>query len=111
MSTLLLYVLLLTNPSSAQHSSSLPLKCKLLHTEDSFWFYKEQLVYESEQFILLQNFKGRTVTQVDMKTGELIRTTYIGEPYDPKYQILLGKCLDVSHTLKMWRLDDVPYEN
>ncbi|EEX94402.1 hypothetical protein VIA_001562 [Vibrio orientalis CIP 102891 = ATCC 33934] len=46
-----------------------------------------------------------------MKTGELIRTTYIGEPYDPKYQILLGECLDVEHTLKMWQLDDVPYDN
>jgi hypothetical protein len=110
MSTLLLYVLLLTNPAAGQ-SSSIPLKCELLHSADTFWFYKEQLVFQSEQFIILQNFKGRTVTQVDMKTGELIRTTYIGEPYDPKYQILLGECFDVEHTLKMWQLDDVPYDN
>jgi hypothetical protein len=110
MSTLLLYVLLLTNPAAGQ-SSSIPLKCELLHSADTFWFYKEQLVFQSEQFIILQNFKGRTVTQVDMKTGELIRTTYIGEPYDPKYQILLGECFDVGHTLKMWQLDDVPYDN
>lgn len=111
MSALLLSILLLSTPSSAPDSSSLPLKCKLLHTEDSFWFYKEQLVYESEQFILLQNFKGRTVTQVDMKTGELIRTTYIGDPYEPKYQILLGKCVDAPHTIKMWRLNEVPFDN
>lgn len=109
MSTLILYTLLLTSP--AQPSNSIPLKCTLLQTADTFWFYKEQLVYESEQFIILQNFKGRTVTQVDVKTTELIRTTYIGEPYDPKYQILMGKCFDVSHTLEMWKLTDVSYDD
>lgn len=111
MSSILLYVLLLTNPASGQQSGPLPLKYTLLQTADSFWFYKEQLVYESEQFIVLQNFKGRTVTQIDLKTGELIRTTYIGDPYDPKYQILLGKCTNPQHTIKMWRLTEVPYDN
>ncbi|KJY84518.1 hypothetical protein TW81_03040 [Vibrio galatheae] len=107
MSTLLLYVLLLTNPSSAQHSSSLPLKCKLLHSEDTFGFIKNN---SSDQFVILQNFKGRAVAQIDLKTEELIRTTYIGKPYEPKYQILLGKCDSVQHTLNMWQLNAVPYD-
>lgn len=110
MGTLLLAILLST-PNAGTTSASIPLKCTLLNTADTFWFYREQLVYESEQFIILQNFKGRTVTQVDMKTGELIRTTYIGDPYDPKYQILLGRCFDSAHTLEMWKLDSVPYDN
>ena len=48
---------------------------------------------------------------MDLKTNELIRTTYIGEPYDPKYQILLGLCDKTKHTVEMWKLKQVPYDN
>ncbi|AXT70701.1 hypothetical protein [Vibrio sp. dhg] len=89
-----------------------PLECRLTDTpEDHFLFYRDQMVYHSEQFVIFQNFKGRVVTQVDLKTGELIRTTYIGEPFEPKYQILFGSCPDVSYTLQIWILSDVPYDN
>ncbi|MCG9776076.1 hypothetical protein L1D49_22690, partial [Vibrio diabolicus] len=61
-----------------------PLECELTETpQDHFLFYREQMVYHSEQFVIFQNFKGRVSTQVDVKTGELIRTTYIGEPFKP----------------------------
>ncbi|WP_295904001.1 hypothetical protein [uncultured Vibrio sp.] len=89
---------------------SLPLKCQLLDTQDHFWFYKEQIVYHSDQFAVFQNFKGRVVTQVDLKTNELIRTTYIGDPFDPEYQILLGKCQSAKHTLEMWAMNQTPYD-
>ncbi|MCG9595294.1 hypothetical protein L1D15_01015 [Vibrio sp. Isolate25] len=111
MSPLLLHLLLLTTPAPTVDASALPLKCRLLHTADNFWFYREQMVYESEQFVIFQNFKGRVVTQVDLKTNELIRTTYIGKPYDPKYQILLGLCDKSKHTVEMWKLKQVPYDN
>lgn len=89
-----------------------PLKCQLTDTpQDHFQYYYEQMVYKSEQFVIFQNFKGRVSTQVDLKTGELIRTTYIGEPFKPKYQILFGFCPNVSQTLKMWMLSQVPYDN
>lgn len=108
MNTLILYALLLSTPSPTVDASALPLKCHLLNTADNFWFYKEQMVYKSNQFAIFQNFIGRTVTQVDLRTSELIRTTYIGDPYDPKYQILMGRCVDTSHVLKMWELSDNP---
>ncbi|MGR5068165.1 MULTISPECIES: hypothetical protein [Vibrio] len=89
-----------------------PLKCQLTDTpQDHFLYYYEQMVYQSEQFLIFQNFKGRVSTQVDLKTGELIRTTYIGEPFTPKYQILFGFCPNVSQTLQMWMLSQVPYDN
>ncbi|MDV6250903.1 hypothetical protein [Vibrio sp. EA2] len=89
-----------------------PLECQLTDTPpDHFLFYRDQMVYHSEQFVIFQNFKGRVSTQVDIKTGELIRTTYIGEPFEPKYQILFGSCPDVSYTLQFWMLNEVPYDN
>ncbi|MEF1340806.1 hypothetical protein REH81_29255, partial [Vibrio rotiferianus] len=63
------------------------------------------------QFAIFQNFKGRVRTQVDLKTGELIRTTYIAEPFEPKYQILFGYCPNVSQVLQIWMLNEVPYDN
>ncbi|MDF2154675.1 hypothetical protein [Vibrio sp. CAU 1672] len=89
-----------------------PLECTLIDTpRDHFLFYREQMVYQSEQFLIFQNFKGRVSTQVDVKTGELIRTTYIGEPFTPKYQILFGHCDNVDETLQMWTLNEFPYDN
>ncbi|AXY01108.1 hypothetical protein D1115_07670 [Vibrio alfacsensis] len=89
-----------------------PLECQLTGTpQDHFLFYREQMVYHSEQFAIFQNFKGRVSTQVDLKTGKLIRTTYIGEPFIPKYQILFGDCPNVSQTLQIWMLSEVPYDN
>ncbi len=89
-----------------------PLECELTETpQDHFLFYREQMVYHSEQFVIFQNFKGRVSTQVDVKTGELIRTTYIGEPFKPKYQILFGTCPKVSQILQIWMLSEVPYDN
>ncbi|MBR9874303.1 hypothetical protein L3V31_07275 [Vibrio sp. J1-1] len=89
-----------------------PLACQLTDTpQDHFLFYRDQMVYHSEQFVIFQNFKGRVSTQVDIKTGELIRTTYIGAPFEPKYQILFGSCPDVSYTLQIWMLNEVPYDN
>ncbi len=52
---------------SAYGVDSTPLKCQLNDTTDQFWFYKEQLIYSSNQFVVFQNFKGRVVTQVDLK--------------------------------------------
>ncbi|MGP8304844.1 hypothetical protein [Vibrio sp. YIC-376] len=89
-----------------------PLECHLTDTpQDYFLFYRDQMIYHSEQFVIFQNFKGRVSTQVDLKTGELIRTTYIGESFDPQYQILFGSCPDVSYTLQLWMLNEVPYDN
>ncbi len=108
MNTLILYALLLSNPSPSVDAAALPLKCHLLTTADNFWFYKEQMIYKSDQFAIFQNFVGRAVTQVDLNTSELIRTTYIGDPYDPKYQILMGRCTDTDHVLTMWELSKKP---
>ncbi|WP_117234690.1 hypothetical protein [Vibrio maerlii] len=90
---------------------SKPLNCNLKETADTFLFYPEQLVYQSEQFAIFHNFKGRVVTQVDMKTNELIRTTYLGESYTPKYQILFGQCSNAVNTLEMWQLNQVPFDD
>lgn len=95
----------------AYGADSTPLKCQLNDTTDQFWFYKEQLVYSSNQFVVFQNFKGRVVTQVDLKTNELIRSTYLGDSYEPKYQILLGYCDNATHTLNMWSIDEVPLDS
>lgn len=111
MSRTLSYVLLglwLWTPVSL---ASLPMKCTLTSTTDHFWFYQEQLVFQSEQFIIFQNFKGRVVTQVDLKTGKFSRTTYIGEPFIPKYQMLFGSCEEPNHVLKMWQMSSFPYDN
>ncbi|WP_070969017.1 hypothetical protein [Vibrio sonorensis] len=111
MNSLILATLLLTTPADEDQLPTPPLKCMLLNSRDNFWFYKEQLVYESEQFALFHNFKGRVVTQIDLKSGEWIRTTYIGEPYDPKYQILLGYCNNPIETLKKWKRSETIYDN
>ncbi|MCK6264415.1 hypothetical protein KP803_14130 [Vibrio sp. ZSDE26] len=111
MNRLLLLFLLVSSSAFAAESGSLPLKCQLLDTSDHFWFYNEQIVYKSDQFAVFQNFKGRVVTQIDLKTNELIRTTYIGDPFDPEYQILLGKCDDALHVLDMWAMNQLPLDN
>ncbi|TON68840.1 hypothetical protein CGH51_19000, partial [Vibrio parahaemolyticus] len=81
-----IFALLLLAPHVQGMQSLKPLECKLTETpQDHFLFYREQMVYHSEQFVIFQNFKGRVSTQVDVKTGKLIRTTYIGEPFEPKY--------------------------
>lgn len=91
--------------------ASLPLKCTLDATKDHFWYYQEQLVYQSEQFVIFQNFKGRVVTQVDLKTTKFSRTTYIGEPFIPRYQILFGICEEPNHVLRMWQMSSVPFDD
>ncbi|MFG0476929.1 hypothetical protein [Vibrio sp. YQ_10] len=107
-----IFALLLLAPHVQGMQSLKPLECKLTETpQDHFLFYREQMVYHSEQFVIFQNFKGRVSTQVDVKTGELIRTTYIGELFEPKYQILFGFCRDISQTLQIWMLSEVPYDN
>lgn len=110
MNAIIFAVLLLTTPASSTGPNSLPLKCELLESSDTFLFYREQMVYRSEQFVIFQNFKGRVVTQVDVKTGELIRTTYLGKSYQPNYQILKGKCDETIHILDFWLLDEVPFD-
>ncbi len=90
--------------------SATPMKCTLSGSADHFWFYQEQLVYESNQFVIFQNFKGRVVTQVDLKTNQLIRTTYIGEPFEPEYQILRGSCKDAAHVLNFWTMSKTPFD-
>ncbi|GAL19119.1 hypothetical protein [Vibrio maritimus] len=92
---------------SGNAHAELPLKCQLNTTADQFWFYQEQLVFKSSQFVIFQNFKGRVVTQVDLKTGKFSRTTYIGEPFIPKYQMLFGTCEEPNHVLKMWHMSSV----
>ncbi|HCH5320621.1 hypothetical protein [Vibrio parahaemolyticus] len=107
-----IFALLLLAPHVQGMQSLKPLECKLTETpQDHFLFYREQMVYHSEQFVIFQNFKGRVSTQVDVKTGKLIRTTYIGEPFEPKHQILFGFCPDISQTLQIWMLSEVPYDN
>lgn len=108
MNSIIFAVLLLTTPASATGPNSLPLKCELLETADTFLFYPEQMVYRSEQFVLFQNFKGRVITQVDVNTGDLIRTTYLGKTYEPNYQILKGRCKETVHILDFWQLDQAP---
>ncbi|WP_260260513.1 hypothetical protein [Vibrio intestinalis] len=111
MSSILLSMLLLTTPVQPAASNTLALKCTLLETPDQFLFYYEQMVYRSEQFVIFQNFKGRVVTQVDLKTGELIRTTYLGEDYLPNYQILLGQCHDAPHVIELWTLGQNTFDH
>ncbi|GAB2646544.1 hypothetical protein [Vibrio panuliri] len=110
MNSFVLTVLLLTTSPASTGPDSLPLKCELLETKDTFLYYRPQKIYQSEQFVLFQNFKGRVISQVDLKTGEMIRTTYLGDNYDPNYQILKGRCKEVNHTLDFWALDQVSYD-
>ncbi len=54
----ILSALLLAFSSNAQQSLK-PLECQLIDTpQDHFLFYREQMVYHSEQFAIFQNFKG-----------------------------------------------------
>ncbi|WP_436317804.1 hypothetical protein [Vibrio agarivorans] len=87
-------------PSLAAMSYSL--NCTLKESDDRFIYFPTQLIYHSEQFAVFHNFKGRVVTQVDLKTNQMIRTTYIGEPFEPEYQILFGVCENANHTLSLW---------
>ncbi|WP_162063822.1 hypothetical protein [Vibrio taketomensis] len=110
MKSLIFSMLLLTTSPESTGPDSLPMKCLLLDSKDTFLFYRSQLVYGSEQFVIFQNFKGRVVSQVDMKTGEMIRTTYLGHEFKPSYQILKGRCDEVQHVLEFWSLDQVPFD-
>ncbi len=97
--------LLLSMPLFA--ATNFGLKCQLSETQDHFVFYPAQLVYQSEQFALFHNFKGRVVTQVDLKTNQMVRTTYLGSEYTPRYQILFGQCDKVQETLSLWTREQV----
>lgn len=110
MNGLIFSILLLTTSPSSTGPDSLPLKCVLLETQDNFLYYRPQRIYQSDQFVLFQNFKGRVVSQVDLKTGEMIRTTYLGDTFKPSYQILKGRCSEVQHTLDFWALDQMPFD-
>ncbi len=74
MNTLILSVLLLSTPAPTVDASALPLKCRLLKTADNFWFYREQMIYKTDQFAIFQNFKGRAVTRSDPSRFENQRT-------------------------------------
>ncbi|QIA63644.1 hypothetical protein GT360_09005 [Vibrio astriarenae] len=87
---------------STQSAMSYSLSCTLKASNDRFVYFPEQLIYQSDQFAVFHNFKGRVVTQVDLKTDQMIRTTYIGEPFDPEYQILFGSCANANTTLSLW---------
>ncbi|GAM73928.1 hypothetical protein JCM19241_5124 [Vibrio ishigakensis] len=82
------------------------LHCMLSETQDHFIYYPSQLVYASEQFAIFQNFKGRVTTQVDLKTEQMHRTTFIGEPFDPEYQILKGHCKGVGKVIRGWQREN-----
>ncbi|NAX21655.1 hypothetical protein [Vibrio sp. V39_P1S14PM300] len=108
---LITLALLTISPITPAQFNTAPLRCELTDTADYFLFYQDQLVYQSDQFAIFQNFKGRVSSQVDLKTGELVRTTYIGEPFEPKIQILYGHCMNPQSTLKMWEMSKVPYND
>jgi hypothetical protein len=98
---------LIISPLQGMAAANFGLKCQLAETQDHFVFYPAQLIYHSEQFALFQNFKGRVVTQVDVKTSQMVRTTYLGSEYTPAYQILFGQCDKVKETLSLWRNEQV----
>lgn len=89
--------------SNVQAKGTDQLHCMLSDTQDHFIYYPSQLVYASEQFAIFQNFKGRVTTQVDLKTGQMHRTTFIGEPFNPEYQILKGQCEGVAKIIRGWQ--------
>ncbi|MDR9827709.1 hypothetical protein RCJ22_19085 [Vibrio sp. FNV 38] len=101
LSTLSITFLLFSSTVNASMSYSL--HCTLKETADTFIYFPEQLIYESNQFAVFHNFKGRVITQVDLKTLQMVRTTYIGEPFKPEYQILFGECPNAIHTLQLWK--------
>lgn len=110
MKSLIFSMLLLTTSPDSTGPDSLPMKCRLLDSQDTFLYYRSQLVYSSDQFVIFQNFKGRVVSQIDLKTGEMIRTTYLGEEFKPSYQILKGHCHDAPHILDFWSLDSITFD-
>lgn len=106
----ILITLVLLCMVTPQAYANLPIRCFLTDNKDHFLFYPEQQVYRSEQFVIFQNFKGRVVSQIDLKTGKFSRTTYIGEPFSPQYQILFGSCNKPNHVLNMWHMNSVPLD-
>ncbi|WP_428775127.1 hypothetical protein [Vibrio sp.] len=98
--------LLVTTAVAGADPAATALKCRLLETADNFWYYQEQQVYQSPQFVLFENFLGRVQTQVNIVTSEMIRTSYIGDPY-PTYQILYGRCDNTRQTLLQWQSEQV----
>ncbi|MFA0441871.1 hypothetical protein BCU66_000735 [Vibrio sp. 10N.286.49.B1] len=98
-------------PNASSHQTAfIPIKCLLKGNTDHFWFYQTQLVYQSDQFALFQNFKGRVVTQIDLTNGQFSRTTYIGAPFTAKHQILFGRCQEPAHVLKLWAVSAIPFD-
>lgn len=81
------------------------LTCKLDDTPDYFIYYPTQLVFASEQFAIMQNFKGRVTTQIDLKTNQMLRTTFIGEPFEPDHQVLVGTCPKAAQVVEGWQTD------
>ncbi|MGL6260197.1 hypothetical protein [Vibrio sp. WXL210] len=99
---LCLTFILTTYLTPAQATMTYALNCNLTETNDNFIYFPEQLIYYSDQFAVFHNFKGRVVTQVDLKTDQMVRTTYIGEPFDPQYQILFGECRNALSMIELW---------
>ncbi|MGV2988860.1 hypothetical protein ACE1OE_14555 [Vibrio sp. E150_011] len=96
--------------TSSDQTAFIPIKCLLKGSTDHFWFYQTQLIYQSDQFALFQNFKGRVVTQIDLTNGQFSRTTYIGAPFTAKHQILFGRCQEPAHVLKLWAVSTIPFD-
>ncbi|ANO34862.1 hypothetical protein BCU83_00955 [Vibrio breoganii] len=78
------------------------LSCKLDATPDYFIYYPSQLVFESQDFAILHNFQGRVSTHIELATGKMIRTTFIGQPFDAHTQTLQGECFEARQVIKSW---------
>lgn len=78
------------------------LTCKLSSTPDYFIYYSSQRVFVSGEFALLQNFQGRVSTHIELATGKMIRTTFIGPPFDAHTQTLQGECYEAREVIESW---------
>ncbi len=78
------------------------LNCKLNSTPDYFIYYSSQLVFVSDEFALLQNFQGRVSTHIKLSTGKMIRTTFIGQPFEAHTQTLQGECFEAKEVIASW---------
>ncbi|GEM79212.1 hypothetical protein [Vibrio superstes] len=86
----------------AMANEQLTLTCKLSSTPDYFLYYSSQLVFVSNDFALLQNFQGRVSTHIELATGKMIRTTFIGQPFDAHTQTLQGECFEAREVIESW---------
>ncbi|GEA50733.1 hypothetical protein VIN01S_15370 [Vibrio inusitatus NBRC 102082] len=78
------------------------LTCKLNATPDYFLYYSSQLVFGSDDFALLQNFQGRVSTHIELATGKMTRTTFIGQPFNAHIQTLQGECFEARQIIFNW---------